>query len=89
MIGENQKVLSCIGIFLCILLTAVLFQPFAAFGGSENELVVVSWGGRWTAAERKAYFDPFEKETGIKIIDTTSVGGRWEQLRSQVESGNL
>ena len=90
MIRENQKVLSCIGIFLGILLTAILFQPYVAFGGSENELVVVSWGGGWTAAERKAYFDPFEKETGIKIIDTTSVGGnRWAQIRSQVESGNI
>ena len=86
MIRENQKVLSCIGIFLGILLTAILFQPFVAFGGSENELVVVSWGGGWTAAERKAYFDPFEQETGIKIIDASSVGGKWAQIRSQVET---
>lgn len=87
--GENRKVLSTIGILLGVLLAAILIQPLAAFGGSEKELVIVSWGGGWTAAERKAYFDPFEKETGIKIIDTTAVGGKWAQIRSQVESGNI
>jgi putative spermidine/putrescine transport system substrate-binding protein len=34
-----------------------------------SSLVVVSWGGSYQDAQRKAYYQPFEKEFGIKIIE--------------------
>ena len=69
---------------VCGLLTSV------AEAQSEKQLVVVTWGGSYTKAEREAFYDPFEKETGVKIIDTTVVGEeRYTKLRAQVESGKL
>jgi putative spermidine/putrescine transport system substrate-binding protein len=63
-------------------------RPFSVLGASAKELVVVSWGGKWTQAERKAFYDPFEKEQGVKVIDVTSIGAeRFAKLRVQVESG--
>jgi putative spermidine/putrescine transport system substrate-binding protein len=32
-----------------------------------GEVVVCSWGGAYTEAQRKAFFDPFERQTGIRV----------------------
>lgn len=32
-----------------------------------GEVVVCTWGGSYSDAQRKAFFDPFEKETGIRV----------------------
>ena len=42
-------------------------QRLEKFRGSS--LVVVSWGGSYQDAQRKAYYEPFEKEFGIKIVE--------------------
>jgi putative spermidine/putrescine transport system substrate-binding protein len=34
-----------------------------------SSLVITSWGGSYQDAQRKAYYEPFEKEFGIKIIE--------------------
>ena len=34
-----------------------------------SSLVITSWGGSYQDAQRKAYYQPFEKEFGIKIIE--------------------
>ncbi len=34
-----------------------------------KSLTVVSWGGSYQEAQRKAYFEPFAKEFGIKIVE--------------------
>ena len=34
-----------------------------------RELTIVSWGGSYQEAQRKAFFDPFIKKTGKKILD--------------------
>jgi putative spermidine/putrescine transport system substrate-binding protein len=33
----------------------------------SGEVVVCTWGGSYTDAQRKAFFDPFEKESGIRV----------------------
>ena len=33
-----------------------------------GEVVITSGGGTWEDAQRKAYFEPFEKDTGIKVV---------------------
>lgn len=35
----------------------------------KGQLVIVSWGGSYQDALREAFFKPFEKETGIKIVE--------------------
>ncbi|MBT9385246.1 ABC transporter substrate-binding protein [Pseudooceanicola sp. CBS1P-1] len=48
-------------------------------------MTFASWGGSYQEAQRKAYLDPIEKETGIKIREET-LGGLTE-VRAQVFSG--
>ena len=51
-----------------------------------KEVVVCSWGGTYQKALRKAYFDPFEKETGIKVIDASAP--EVAKVKAQVDSKN-
>ncbi|MFT4066327.1 ABC transporter substrate-binding protein [Paraburkholderia sp.] len=37
----------------------------------QQQVVVSSWGGSIQDAQRKAIFIPFEKETGIKVVEAT------------------
>ena len=33
----------------------------------SGEVVVCTWGGSYTESQKKAFFDPFEQETGIRV----------------------
>lgn len=55
--------------------------------GGKGQLVVVSWGGAGTDAQRTAWYEPFTEETGIKIIEVTPPST--SQLKAQVDSGNV
>ena len=33
-----------------------------------GEVVITSGGGTWEQAQKKAFFDPFERDTGIKVV---------------------
>jgi len=52
--------------------------------GASKELVFVGFGGTYQEGQTKAYFEPFERETGIKIIQTTGVD--LAKLKAQVQS---
>ncbi len=61
--------------------------PLAQTGSpSSKALAIVSWGGSYQAAQRKAFFQPFEKATGIHVIE--GVGPQIERTRAEVESGH-
>ncbi|ACZ40028.1 extracellular solute-binding protein family 1 [Sphaerobacter thermophilus DSM 20745] len=53
----------------------------------QKELVIASWGGAYQEAQRKAFFDPFTKETGIKIIEAGPTDNA--KIAAMVESGNV
>lgn len=63
----------------CRLLAASLVASgawLAAAGSAAAEdttIVFSGWGGSWQTAERKLYFDTFEKATGIKVVDVPDV----------------
>lgn len=57
-------------------------------GGSAETLTVVSWGGSYEQASRKAILEPFSKETGIEIRVEVYNGGL-AQVRAQVETGKV
>lgn len=63
-----------------------------AFGGSasraEESLRVMSFGGSYQAAQRKAQFEPFEQATGIKIVESSWFGDIGK-VKAMVESGNV
>ena len=53
-----------------------------------RELTIVSWGGSYQEAQRKAFFDPFIKKTGKKILDE-SYNGELAKIKAMVEAKNV
>jgi putative spermidine/putrescine transport system substrate-binding protein len=54
-------------------------SAFTAAQAGRDHLVVQTWGGKLAEAQQKAFFEPFAKETGIKVIGVeagSSVGGK-------------
>jgi putative spermidine/putrescine transport system substrate-binding protein len=72
--------------FLVFLMIAVAL-PSGVVAKDKGELVISSWGGIFEKAQRKAHFDPFEKETGIKVIAVTQPS--ISKVKAMVESGNV
>ena len=66
---------------------AGLALPAGRARAAKNELVFVGFGGSYQEGQTKALFEPFEKETGIKIVQTTGVD--LAKLRAQVQSKNV
>jgi putative ABC transport system substrate-binding protein len=58
-------------------------RAFAA----ENELVAADYGGVTTEVSRRAFYQPFEKATGIKVIEATTTG--FAQLKAMILAGNV
>lgn len=54
-------------------------------GFASDQLTIVSWGGAYQKAERKAIFEPFAKATGTKITEG-EYNGEVAKLRAMVES---
>ena len=64
------------------------FPPAAAAADPYRAFTVVSWGGPYERSQRKSYFEPFTKSTGIRI-DIERYDGGLEELRRQVIGGDL
>jgi putative spermidine/putrescine transport system substrate-binding protein len=69
-----------------LLLSMLLFAGGALAAEDPEALTVATWGGVYEQSQRKAYFDPFAAETGIRIETATYAGGV-DTLREQVASG--
>lgn len=54
-----------------------------------QELTIVSWGGSFQAAQSKVYFEPFTKETGIKIRQDEFSSGALPSLEAQTQAGKV
>jgi putative spermidine/putrescine transport system substrate-binding protein len=52
-----------------------------------GEVIVCGWGGGFQDAMRKTVFEPFTRETGIKVIDTATPSSG--KVKAQVDSGNI
>ena len=53
-----------------------------------DQLTVVSWGGAYQDSVRKAFFEPFMKDSGDKIVEE-EFNGEIAKQRAMVESGNV
>ena len=70
--------------------TAVMAMVSFAGQAIATELVVVSWGGAYTASQQKAYHEPYmKKNPGIKIINDDSAGSAVAKLRAMNQAGNV
>lgn len=57
---------------------------------AQTELVVVSWGGAYSASQQKAYHDPYMAENpNVKIVNDDSSGTAVAKLRAMNEAGNV
>ena len=71
------------------LLSAFAFGA-AATAQAQTELVVVSWGGAYTASQQKAYHEPYmAANPDIKIINDDSGSGATAKLRAMQEAGKV
>ena len=77
--------------------TTIAFSTVLALGlatsgaaRADTELVVVSWGGAYTASQQKAYHEPYmAANPDIKILNDDSAAEGLAKLRAQVEAGNV
>lgn len=53
---------------------------------SKRTLVAVSYGGAYQDAQRKAFFEPFAKETGVQIVEASPTD--FGKIKAMVSSGN-
>lgn len=86
MLSKTNRPLNRIG--------TVAVAALLAVGGvsaiQAQELVVVSWGGAYSASQQKAYHDPFmAANPGITIVNDDSASEGVAKLRAQAEVGNV
>ncbi len=65
------------------LATPALLRPARAAGGS---LTVADPGGPYSPGYRKAFYDPFEKATGIKVVNVARDAEPTAQFKAMVET---
>ncbi len=53
----------------------------------SGEVIVASWGGAFQDAQREAYFKPFERLSGIKVIEGTQPDVA--KIKAMVDTGNV
>lgn len=56
-------------------------------GAQDNTIVFAGWGGDWQKAERTHFFQSFEKETGIRVIDVPDVN--LAKIKAMVDTNNV
>lgn len=72
-------------VFIILIFLGLLFIGTTQLLAQEKKIVLLSWGGVWEEGIKKAFGDPFEKETGIKVFYT----GPYDlgKLKAMVEAG--
>ena len=75
---------------LASLASAVVFAAGSITIAQAQELVVVSWGGAYSASQQNAYHDPYmAANPGVTIVNDDSASEGVAKLRAQVEVGNV
>lgn len=73
-------------IFVAVIVFVFFLAIHTGFA-AERKLVMVGWGGAWEETMKKAFGDPFERETGIKVVYTSPID--FGKMKAMVESGNV
>lgn len=74
----------CYAAALAVMATSMLSQ--AAIAG--DTITITGYGGAAQESQRKAYFEPFSKTEGVKILEE-EWSGETAKLRGMVETGNV
>ncbi|MDQ2779671.1 MAG: ABC transporter substrate-binding protein [Pseudomonadota bacterium] len=70
------------------LVAAVIGLMLAGPVLAEGQLTVVNFGGANGAAQKKAYVEPFEKSTGVKVVGV-EYNGEQAKIKAMVESKSV
>ena len=54
---------------------------------AQEKITITSWGGAYSASQRKAYYEPFTKEFGITVLED-EWDGSMSKVRAMVDTGN-
>lgn len=72
---------------LLVLVCISVFSFVLNAQAQQKQLVVCTYGGAWGEFLKKVFFDPFEKETGIKVIQAFDpIEGK---IKAMVQSKNV
>ena len=55
---------------------------------AQSQLTVVNFGGANANAQKKAYYEPFEKQSGTKLV-TVEYNGEQAKIKAMVEAKNI
>ena len=72
-------------LLLCSITFVLLFA--GTVYAADKEIVLCSWGGTYETAVVKAMVEPFEQETGIKVIVTSYAD--FAKMKAMVDTGNI
>ncbi len=56
-------------------------------GAGAGKIVISSYGGSFQDAQTKAYFEPFQKESGVTVVGTE--GSSYDKVKAMVASGQV
>jgi putative spermidine/putrescine transport system substrate-binding protein len=76
--------LSVSGVALAVAFSTVDVPKAAA----ADQITIVSWGGAYQESQRKAYYEPYAKEKGIKVVEE-EYDGELGKLKAMKEAGNV
>ena len=68
--------------------TALLAFSALTVATHARDLTVVSWGGAYQDAQREAYFGPYAKASGNKVLDE-AYNGETAKIKAMVETKNV
>lgn len=66
----------------------VFAMPYVSRGIAADRLVVRGAGGDLTAAQKAAFFDPFQQETGVEIVIANADAQPVAQIKAQVDANS-
>jgi len=71
-------------------LLAAATTTFVVAALADKPMVIVSWGGAYTASQQRAYHEPYMAlNPDIKIVNDDSSSEGSSKLRAMVEAGNV
>jgi putative spermidine/putrescine transport system substrate-binding protein len=74
-----------LSVLIGVFLGGLLITPGLSF--AKDEIVVCTYGGAAQEAQRKTFYAPFEKETGIKVLEASPPVAA--KIKAMVQSGNV
>lgn len=73
---------------LLALATATALAAIAQQAHADGQITIMATGGAWQDAQRAAWFEPFAKETGIKVVEQEYLGDLGK-IKAMVDTGDV